>query len=91
MSLDYADYVSSDRFDVQLKEIEKVDPQVANAVQKYGIGTALLEDGEYDFESGQLLEDLPKKIREKISWDDSGKLYGLVLDIAINYADFCRE
>ena len=91
MALEYADYVWSDSFAIQLKEIEKVDPQVANAINKHGIGTALLENGDYDFESGQLLEDLPKEIREKISCDDSGKLYELVSDIAIDYADFCSE
>ena len=38
-------------------------PFAADVVGEYGIGDKLLPDGSYDYESGQLLENIPEYIR----------------------------
>jgi len=58
-------------------------------VDEHGIGTKLLPDGEYDFEYGQLLDDIPQETREIIRDDET--LYNAMLELVEAYVVFARQ
>ena len=92
---EYADYVLTEHFQLLLEEVREISPEVAASIEKHGIGTELLENGDYDFESGQLLESLPqefcKRINDSKTDSTESNLYDLIADIANDYADFCEN
>jgi hypothetical protein len=81
----YADFVDSDAWDDAIEEIYKIYPEIAESIQKYGIGDSLGEGG-YDFESGNLLVNLPEEIQQEIS--DNAEIYNLVSNLADEYYKF---
>ncbi len=83
----YSEYVNSPSFEKCLDLIERKSLNVRDAIDNYGIGTALTDDGEYDHESGQLTSSFPRSILSEI--DDS--CYKLLCRLADNYALFVRN
>lgn len=81
----YATFVGSDEWNSHLESIKQISPEAAEAVEKYGIGTKVADDGQYDFESGQLLDDMPKSIRDSEAIEEA---YDAICDLAKAYARF---
>jgi hypothetical protein len=81
----YASFVGSETWNSQLEAIGAVSSDVADAVNTYGIGTKVAEDGQYDFESGQLLVDMPKNIQDS---EEIEEAYDAICDLAKAYAQF---
>jgi hypothetical protein len=81
----YCSFVHSDEWKSQVKTIREISPEAANAIQEYGIGTKVTDDGQYHFESGQLLEDIPKAIRDSHAIEEA---YDAICDLAKAYARF---
>jgi hypothetical protein len=81
----YTLFLLSDEWEKGLEAIAVISPELSDAIGQYGIGTKLDDSGRYDFESGQLLEDLPKRIKDKEAKDEA---YDAVCDLAHGYADF---
>lgn len=81
----YASFVGSDGWNQQLETIREISTEAADAIGSYGIGTKVTDDGQYDFESGQLLDDLPKSIRDSEAIE---KAYDAICDLAKAYAHF---
>jgi len=81
----YSDFVDSDPWNKAIGDIYKVSPEIAESIQKYGIGDSLGEEG-YDFESGNLLVNLPEKVRTKI--EEKTEIYNLVSNLAEEYYKF---
>lgn len=81
----YADFVMSDIWHFYLSKIREVSTKLADAINQYGIGTKVNLDG-YDFESGQLLDDIPKEYREEIH---ESTVYDLLCKLANEYGEYC--
>jgi hypothetical protein len=81
----YASFVGSEGWNEQVASIKEVSPDAAAAIEKYGIGEKVSDDGQYDFESGQLLGDMPKNVRDSQAIEDA---YDAICDLAKAYADF---
>jgi hypothetical protein len=81
----YASFVDSKDWNSHLEVIKTISPEAADAVGKYGIGTKVADDGQYDFESGQLLDDLPKDVRDSEAIE---KAYDAIGELAKSYARF---
>lgn len=81
----YPDFVMSDNWHFYLSKIREVSTKLANVINQYGIGTKVNLDG-YDFESGQLLDDIPLKYKEEIY---QSSVYGLLCELANEYGEFC--
>lgn len=81
----YPDFVMSDTWHYYLTKIREVSTKLANVVNQYGIGTKVNLDG-YDWESGQLLDDIPSKYREEIY---QSNVYDLLCELANEYGEFC--
>jgi hypothetical protein len=86
----YPTFVDSSEWKSQIEAIREISHEAAEAVTAYGIGTKIAENGEYDFESGQLLDDMPKSIRNS---DAIEKAYDAICNLAEAYARFvsCKE
>ena len=84
----YASFVQSAEWKSQLAAIEAISPEIATAIGDHGIGTKVTNNGQYDFESGQLLDDLPKSIRDSEAMEEA---YDAICDLANAYADFVRS
>lgn len=82
--MEYADFVKTTEWDSAIDALKEINPEWADAVDKHGIADAV-HNGEYDFEAGRLLEDLPKQIADAIS--DNDEAYGIVCDLAHAYAE----
>jgi hypothetical protein len=81
----YASFVFSEEWKSRLKEIRELSPEAADAVQQYGIGERLSDNGQYNFESGQLLDDMPEDIRGSEAIEGA---YQSICDLAEAYARF---
>lgn len=81
----YSDFVNSDPYSKAIEDIYKVSPEVAESIKTFGIGDSLGEEG-YDFELGNLLIDLPEKIRTEIQ--EKEDIYILVSNLAEEYYKF---
>jgi hypothetical protein len=82
----YPAFTASTTWSLALDEIRQLNADVADAIEQYGIGEKITNGGQYDFESGQLLDELPTSIREMIRSDEN--LYDAVCDLANAYASF---
>ena len=80
----YATFVNSDEWKSQIEAIREISPDAATAIENYGIGTKI-ENGEYDFESGQLLDDMPRSARNSEAIEEA---YDAICDLASAYARF---
>jgi hypothetical protein len=87
---DYAIFVDSDEWKSQIEAIRGISHEAATAIENYGIGTKIAENGEYDFESGQLFNDMPMSIRNSDAIEEA---YDAICNLAIAYAQFvsCKE
>jgi len=81
----YASFVGSKEWDENLSSIRQVSCEAADAVEKYGIGEEVREDGEYDFESGQLIQCWPKEVRES---EFADKAHDAICRLANAYAEY---
>ena len=81
----YATFVGSDEWSNHLEAIKQINSEAAEVVGKYGIGTKVTDDGQYDFESGQLLDDMPKSVRDSEAIEEA---YDAICDLAKAYARF---
>lgn len=81
----YASFVGSEEWKAQVEAINSVNPAAADAVEQYGIGTLISDDGQYDFECGQLLDDMPGNIRYGKAVEEA---YDAICDLANSYAQF---
>ena len=81
----YSYFVMSDIWHYYLNKIKEVSTKLADVINQYGIGTKVNLD-EYDFESGQLLDDIPFKYKEKIY---HSSIYDLLCELANKYGEFC--
>ena len=81
----YSDFVDSDPWNKAIEDIYKTSPEIAESIQKHGIGDSLGEEG-YDFESGNLLINLPEEIRTEIQ--EKNEIYNLVSNLADEYYKF---
>lgn len=81
----YSNFVMSDTWHYYLNKIREVSIKLADVVNQYGIGTKVNLDG-YDFESGQLLDDIPSKHREEIY---QSNVYTLLCELANEYGEWC--
>lgn len=81
----YASFVGSEQWNKQVEIIKEISTDAADAIGKYGIGTKVTDDGQYDFESGQLLADVPQSVRNSEAIENA---YDAICDLAKAYADF---
>jgi hypothetical protein len=81
----YASFVYSGEWHKHLEMIRAISPDVADAIAQYGIGCGVDDDGQYAFESNQLLSNLPKEIREGEAMEEA---YDSVCSLAKAYAQF---
>jgi hypothetical protein len=90
----YASFVSSPEWASCLDEIRKISPAVADAINKYGIGEDICDDesyvGQYEFESGQLLDCIPSSIKRELE-EDIQSCYELICGLAKAYANYVVE
>jgi hypothetical protein len=86
----YPTFVDSDEWKSQIEAIREISPDAATAIENYGIGTKIDSNGEYDFESGQLLDDMPITIRNSDAVEEA---YDAICNLAEAYAQFvsCKE
>lgn len=84
----YASFVESEGWKNHLKAIKRISADAANAVDRYGIGTKVADSGEYDFESGQLLDNMPIEVRNGKA---VAKAYEAICELAHSYAEFVRN
>jgi hypothetical protein len=81
----YALFVGSKEFKDALYRIEEISPSVSHDIGIWGIGEQVLEDGQYDFESGQLLDSVPKSVRGGEEWEDA---HDSICELARAYAQY---
>ena len=81
----YASFVLSPEWNSHVEAIKGINPEAADAVGQYGIGTKVADDGQYDFESGQLLDDIPKDVRDSEAIEEA---YEAICELAKAYAQF---
>jgi hypothetical protein len=89
----YASFVSSPEWASCLDEIRKISPAVADAINKYGIGEDICDEsyvGQYEFESGQLLDCIPSSIKRELE-EDIQSCYELICGLAKAYANYVVE
>ena len=84
----YVEFVVSEQWRCALTEIVEISKEVADNVSKYGIGMKLSDDGSYDFESGQLLDDMPEVVRDRIR--SNNQAYEAICNLASTYALYVR-
>lgn len=75
----------SDSWHYYLSKIREVSNKLADVITQYGIGTKVNLDG-YDFESGQLLDDISFKYKKEIY---ESSVYDLLCELANKYGEFC--
>lgn len=85
----YPAFVTSRDWEKYLKKINNKSRHVALVIEKYGIGTNLTNDFEYDFESGCLLEDIPKNVLEDLD-EKFEKCHEAIAELAEAYARFAK-
>jgi len=83
----YPDFVMSEVWNYYLTKIRELSPKLADIINKYGIGTKVNLDG-YDFESGQLLDDIPKVYKKEIY---ESTVYDLICELANEYGNWCLQ
>ena len=81
----YASFVGSKEWDKKLSSIRHVSRKAAEAVESYGIGEQIRDDGQYDFESGQLIQCWPNEYREA---DFADKAHDAICQLASAYAEY---
>lgn len=82
----YAAFVVTDEWNDHLAKIRDISPDVADAIAKYGIGEEVC-DGQYDFESGQLLSCIPSSIKRELE-EEIELAYDLICNLATAYAEY---
>lgn len=93
----YANFVFTKLWEVGVEKIKEASPIVAKLINKYGIAEKVLVDGQYDFESGQLLAGvrnsarIDKEIDEKALESEIEKAYDLIVELAKSYARYVIE
>jgi hypothetical protein len=83
----YAHFVSSKVWAEALDSIASISKEVADSIGTFGIGEKIDDDGDYDFESGQLLECLSKSFLNDFE-EEIENCYDIVCDLASSYANF---
>ncbi len=83
----YSTFVDSEDWNRSVAAIREVSPAAADAISQYGIGEKVTDGGEYDFESGQLLEAMPESIQRSPAIEEA---YDAICDLASAYAQFVR-
>jgi hypothetical protein len=86
----YVDFVGSEEWNDYLIKIRAISPAVADAINKYGIGEKICDDGQYDFESGQLLDCIPSSDKRELE-EDIESCYNLICSLAKAYAEYAVE
>lgn len=90
----YASFVSSDKWTSCLNEIREVSSVVADAINKYGIGENICDDapymGQYEFESGQLLDCIPASVKRDLE-EEIEQCYEKICALAKAYAEYVVE
>ena len=90
----YASFVSSPEWASCLDEIRKISPAVADAINKYGIGENICDDapyvGQYEFESGQLLDCIPSSVKRDLE-EETEQCYDKICALAKVYATYVVE
>lgn len=86
----YVSFVSSDKWTSCLNEIREVSSVVADAINKYGIGENICDDGQYEFESGQLLDCIPASVKRDLE-EEIEQCYEKICDLAKAYAEYVVE
>ena len=90
----YASFVSSPEWASCLDEIREISPLVADAINKYGIGESICDDepyvGQYEFESGQLLDCIPSSVKSELETEVE-LAYDKICDLAKAYAEYVVE
>lgn len=83
----YARFVSSKVWAKALDLIASISKEVADNIGAFGIGEKIDDDGQYDFESGQLLECLSKSFKYDFE-EEIENCYDAICNLASSYADF---
>ncbi len=90
----YSDFVMSGEWSNHLAKISAVSTAVADAINKYGIGGEICNDepyvGQYEFESGQLLDCIPSSVKRELE-EDIESCYDLICGLAKSYAEYVVE
>lgn len=90
----YASFVSSPKWASCLDEIREISPAVADAINKYGIGGEVCDEdpyvGQYEFESGQLLDCLPASVKSELE-EEIEQSYDKICALAKAYAEYVVE
>ena len=86
----YAAFVVTDEWNDHLAKIRDISPDVAIAIAKYGIGEEVCDDGQYDFESGQLLSCVPSSIKRELE-EEIESCYDSICNLAKAYAEYVVE
>jgi hypothetical protein len=83
----YTAFVVTGEWSDNLQKIRSISPAVADAIDAYGIGEEVCDDGQYDFESGQLLECIPSSIKRELE-EEIELAYDLICNLAKAYAKY---
>lgn len=83
----YTAFIVTDAWNDHLQKIKSISPAVADAIDAYGIGEKVCDDGQYDFESGQLLECIPFSIKRELE-EQIESCYNILCDLAKAYAEY---
>jgi hypothetical protein len=90
----YASFVSSSEWISCLDKIREISPAVADAINKYGIGESICDDepyaGQYEFESGQLLDCIPSSVKRDLE-KEAEQCYDKICALAKAYANYVVE
>jgi hypothetical protein len=86
----YAAFVVTDAWNNHLEKISNISAAVADAIAKYGIGEEVCDDGQYDFESGQLLGCVPSSIKRELE-EEIESCYDSICNLAKAYAEYVVE
>lgn len=90
----YSSFVSSPKWASCLDEIREISPAVADAINKYGIGGNICDDepyvGQYEFESGQLLDCIPSSVNSELE-EEIEVCYDKICALAKAYAEYVVE
>jgi hypothetical protein len=86
----YTAFVVTGEWSDNLQKIRSISPAVADAIDAYGIGEEVSDDGQYNFESGQLLECVPSSIKRELE-EQIESCYDSICNLAKAYAEYVVE
>lgn len=86
----YVNFAMSKTWSQYVESIREISPAVADAINKYGIGEEITDEGQYNFQSGQLLSSIPLSVKTKLE-KEIENVYDLICSLAKAYAEYVVE